>query len=221
MMIYYINATKLFNYSKEDLTMKFMETGIPELFARTLLDQNLKFSANYTNKIVRVVVEGASACLGDLKSTEEPVALVFKSASDKFIAGAKVEYIPNPEEPTIVSSGSWSYVWTFDEEDIKDVKKVVYADDPQITMFFINKAGTLYGMSFKIIPAMFKMFNTVLELISNWLTDNAKADEPTEIVEDGVFRASAAVEGGEVVKDFVPEGDSKVLVKGDTMLQED
>lgn len=204
---------------KEDLKMKLMDTSIPEIYSRTLDNNGMIFGANYTNKICKVCMEAVSECLGSIKSTNEPVAFVFKAVNGNFICGAKVEYHAPEDNIADVTSGNWSYVWTYYEDDLKDVNKVVYMDSQLVIPFFITKAGTLYGIKFRDPATAVSMMTTLMESISNWLDDNAKEGEVVEVVEDGVLKAVAKVVAGEIEKSITPEGDAKILVKGDSSIQ--
>lgn len=195
--------------------MKLMETKIPEIYSRTLDDKAIIFGANYTDRMARICIEAVSKCLGDIKTVNEPVAFVFKSLNGNFIVAARVEYHPSEEDPDDVTAGNWSYIWTYSEEDIKDVSpaKIITMDNQLATPYFITKAGNLYGIQFRDIPTIAVLMTDFHEIVSNWLDDNAKEGEKVELIADGVFKASAIVDGGEIVKSFTPEGDAKVIAK--------
>lgn len=197
---------------------KFMETNIPEIYATALDNVGAIFGSNYTNRVLKVFMEAVSECLGSIKRIEKPTAFVFNSLNGNFIMAAKVEYHPNEEKPDDLAAGNWSYVWTFDKEDIEDCDVRTINDD-LTKPFFINKAGQLFGMKFRDNSTMSMMMTTLAECISNWLNDNAREGEVIEIGEEGIFKASVAVEGGEIVKSMVPEGDAKILIKGDSQIQ--
>lgn len=198
--------------------MKFMETSIPEIFSRTLDEKGAIFAANHTAKILKIVVYSVSDCLGSMKSTDKPVAFVFKSLNGNFICGAIVEFHPGEDDPTDITAGNWSYVWTFDEEDIKDIDNVISFDNQLVYPFFIKTAGNLYAIKFHDTSTIVLMSTTLMECISNWLNDNAKEGEVVQLIEEGVLNCSCTVEGGEIVKSIIPEGDAKVIIKGDAVI---
>ena len=94
---------------------KFKETSISEDFSRALAQQCFLLGPSHTPRIATVLFHGVSTCLGAMKNTTIPKAIVFRSLDSSFLAGAKVEYIANSDDPSNPSAGRWDYTWTFDE----------------------------------------------------------------------------------------------------------
>ena len=61
----------------------------------------------------------------------------------------------------------------------------------------------------------------MVEFIIKWLKENVTAEEPVTLIQDGVFRADAAVdENGEINIGIIPDGQMKVLIKDDSAIQD-
>lgn len=199
---------------------KFKETSILEDFSRALAQQSFLLGPSHTPRIATVLFHGVSTCLGDMKNTTIPKALVFRSLDRSFLAGAKVEYIANSDDPSNPAAGRWDYTWTFYEDDLKGCDCVDVATNSLVTTFFVASGITLYNMRFAGPDLCIMMMTMMIEMIINWLKENATESEPAVLTLDGVFKATATVENGKIVMGIVPDGEMKVLIKDDSAIQE-
>ncbi len=202
------------------MTQKFEQTNIPEDLAKDLAQDNYTIGAVHLPKVLKVIMTGASKLLGSVKVIDKPMAIAFRKVDGSFIAGAKVEFHKNPDNPEDISAGNWSYIWTFYEKDLEGASIVNINNDTGFT-HFITAASKLYHMNFHDNASALEMFNRLLDYISHWLDDNAKEGEEQILVSDGSMTAACTVKDGVVVKSIVPDGEVKVLIKGDDMYQDD
>ena len=194
---------------------KIMETVIPETWSQELDDvyDNI-LHPTACEKIANTLVEGVSACLNAMKRQDKPVAFVFEEINENFIAGAVVEYHAGKND----DPGNWSYIWTFNADDIPDNAKIVKATDLSTHNFFTSASMRKY--SFTIDPESISVIYTVLlKTLSKYLEDNATKDDINGVEIPGVLQAQAAIEGDEVVKSIEPLGEMKVLIKDDAAIE--
>lgn len=199
---------------------KFSTTNIPEDFSRTLATQSFLIGPSHTPRIATTLFHGVSTCLGSMKNTTIPKAIVFRSLDHSFLAGAKIEYITNNDDPANPSAGRWDYTWTFYEEDLKGCDCVEVATNSLVSTYFISSGISLYNMKFAGQDVCISMMVLMIEMIINWLKENATESEPVTLTLDGVFKATASVENGKITMGLVPDGEMKVLIKDDNIIQE-
>lgn len=199
---------------------KFKETNILEDFSKALAQQCFLIGPSHTPRIATVLFHGVSSCLGDMKNTTIPKAIVFRALDHSFLAGAKVEYIANVDDPTNPAAGRWDYTWTFVEDDLKGCDCVEVANNSLVTTYFISSGISLYNMKFAGPDLCALMMTMMIEFIINWLKENATESETAVLTLEGVFNASAVVENGKIVMGIVPDGEMKVLIKNDSAIQE-
>ena len=199
---------------------KFKETNILEDYYKTLAQQCFLIGPSHTPRIATVLFHGVSSCLGSMKNPTIPKAVVFRSLDHSFLAGAKVEYIANADDPSNPAAGRWDYTWTFYEDDLKGCDCIEVANNSLVSTYFISSAITLYNMRFAGQDLCVLMMTMMVEMIINWLKENATESEPAILTLDGAFKATATVENGKVVMGIVPDGEMKVLIKDDSAIQE-
>jgi len=182
---------------------KLMETTLPEIYQRVADEEaNQIIDASRTSMIADVAFTAVSNCLSSMKLKEKPMAFVFEELNGNFNAGAVVKYHDGGND----SGDNWSYVWTFNREDIP------------AHQYFNAESGQKYHFSLKdfcIADAYSKFF----KVLSSWLDENATADETTSIVLDGVFEARVDVDGEEIIKSLEPSGEIKTLIKSDAAIE--
>ena len=203
---------------------KFNETSIPEDISREAANQNLIVGATHVDKIATIFITAVSDCLREIKNIDKPQAVVVRGLDNRFICAGIIQYIKNEDEPSTdnLASGNWSYSWTFDEDDLKELNaNEIDFRSSLFTKLITGTASKLYGMAFDSDSSATTLSSKIMDAISHWLDDNAKEGEETTLILDNVFKAVSTVDtDGKVEKSFVPEGEIKVLVKGDEMIQD-
>ena len=198
--------------------IKLMESQIPQNFATGLYnDKSYDLSGQHTEMMADIIFTGVSNALGAIKTKEQPVAFIFKKNNDEFICGAVIKFIPNDDDPT--KAGSWSYVWTFDKEDIPANAKLIGCEDANIIAYFRGVARNKYGAAFRDQAAITECTRYLMQTISKWLDENASDQEEVGVELEGVFQATVAVENGIKYKALVPEGEIKKLIKDDSAIE--
>lgn len=194
---------------------KIMETTIPEAWSQELDDKydNVLHPTN-CEKIAVTLIEGVTTCLNAMKRVDKPLAFVFERINETFIAGAIVEYHGGKSD----DPGNWSYIWTFDPDDIPENAKIVKVTDVVTHSFFTSVSMRKY--SFTLAAESIAIIYTVLvETISKYLDDNASKDDINGIEIPGMFIAQSTIEGDEIVKSAEPIGEMKVLIKDDAAIE--
>ena len=195
---------------------KFMETQSPENYSQGLSEErNYTIGANHTDKITKITFTAVGDCLKRLVSKDKPAAFRFVDVKD-VLAVAVLAYHPN-EDPN--QPGNWSYVWSFEEEDIP--KDALIMDNTSIEAFDIfGRVGLkLYHLGFEDQPAMIETTNYLMRTIKKYLIDNATAEAETGVELEGVFQARSKIENGEVVCSIEIIGETKALIKSDAGIE--
>lgn len=199
---------------------KFKETQIPEDFARSIAQQSILLSPNYVERIANVLFTATSKCLGDVKDTTVPKAIVYRGIDNSFLAAAIVEYIKNEDDPTDMSAGQWSYVWTLSEDDIANCQAIDVRSNSLVVPYYYAALADKYHCSFNDRDSCLKMMTLMVEMIIHWVMENTKDGDETVLTLDGVFVAKGAVENGKIEVSIIPDGDMKVLIKNDAEIQQ-
>lgn len=165
--------------------------------------------------------------LGIAKDKEKKVALVFTDATEanNFLVAGIIEYHKNEDSDEV--GGNWSFVYTFDKNDILDCE-VIYSKDikfiqvfngvTQTSLMSKNGGPTGYTVDALIVD---KIFESIFKYIKNWLDVNARVDEIVDLVLEDHFEASVSIEDGIKVLSMVPHGRAKSMIKDDDMVSED
>lgn len=195
--------------------IELMKTQIPDLYSKALADHGYTFSASYTDTIGKISFAAVGDVLRQSKTLDKPIAFVINDNAGQFIVAAIVKHIPSedPEHP----EGNWSYVWTFDPEDIADMNTADLGNEIN-QQAFVVRAGNLYGMEY-LKGSLVPMHTLFFELVKEWLTTNAKEGEETELEQENVFSARSIIEDGEVVMSIEPIGKMVQLIKDDADLE--
>ena len=194
---------------------KFKESLIPELYSKALSKESMIIGPSVVPKVANVIFTGVSKLLQKAYAGK-PTAVRFRSVNNNFICAAKVEFIPNGEDP---SNGRWDYVWTFNEEDLNGAEIIDAETNSHVNTEIVAAGSDLYNMRFAPGVAII-MSIILLEQISDWLQENTLENEPSKLVLDSVFTAIGELEDGKVYKSIIPAGEIKVLIKNDSAIQE-
>ena len=198
--------------------VKLNETNIPQNFSTGMYnDKGYDLSRDHTSLVADILFTGVSECLGDIKTKEHPVAFVFKKNNDEFIAAAVVQYIENKDDKN--KAGAWSYVWTWDQDDVPKNARLVGPENAEMGVYFRGVSKNKYGAAFRDQAAIIEVTRYFLETLSKWLEENASESEEIAVEEPGVFQAAIAIENGVRVKSLVPEGEIKKLIKDDSAIE--
>lgn len=196
-----------------------METSLPEMYTQKLFNEkNKDLAAEHTDKISYVLFGAVSEILKSIQSKEHPVVYLFERLDGSIISAAILRYFKNENAE---APGNWSFVWTFEPNDIPDnAVKISIKDEKQSHSYFRAIAGDKWGMKFKSAENLIVLMNTFLEVLYAWLDENAKEDEEVVIKQDTVFKARVGIENGVKVMSIEPMGEVKKDIKNDVMLEQ-
>lgn len=201
------------------MKVNFNESGIPELYSQALCEKGMVFSANYAYMIGWI----SMAAVGDIlrntisKEKNKPVAFVFKNETGDIICGAIVKFRESEDKDH--PEGNFEYVWSFDPADFTDDMNVADLSNSLIQPYFVMRAGDKFGMEY--MPGKLHPMHVIFfEVLKGFLSDNAKADEETEIVLDNVFSARSIIEDGQLALSIEPLGKMVQLIKDDKALEQ-
>lgn len=198
----------------------FKETTIPEDYSKALENHALLCGPSNVARVTKVIFHGISSYLGSVKNMSVPKSVVIRSIDHSFLAGAKVEYIPNKDDKNNPAAGRWDYTWTTFEEDLKGTDSVDIAANSIVASFLQTSGAELFSMKFNDSATAIYMATLIVEMIIEWIKENTTEVESASLVLDGVFKATGAIEDGKVVVGIVPAGEMKVLIKDDNAIQE-
>lgn len=152
--------------------------------------------------------------------TDEASALVLTDLAGNFKFAAIIEY----HDDNDVENGNWSFVMTFNQDDLKalekkkKVNKHLYGGED--FHHLLNKVAWDVGsIEFVYESYMYDACTLVIDTLLQILDSEAKVGEIVEIQMPGYFTASVAVEGDEKVFAITPEGQLKEIIKNDVMLE--
>lgn len=175
------------------------------------------------DRLVKTFFVAVSAFISKRKvsKADEATAFVLQDLSGNFRFAAIVEYHineQNPDEP-----GNWSYVMTFNENDLieiekrKTVNKFLLGDDAFKSI--IDKvAYDIGGFAFDHETIIYESCNLVIDSILQVLDAEAKEGEVVDIDLPGYVTVSVAIENGEKVFSITPNAHLKVLIKSDVSI---
>ena len=166
----------------------------------------------------------SATMLGKTKKakTDEATALILSDVMGNFKYGGIVEYhenIENPEEP-----GNWSYVTTFNEQDIinlekkKTVNKILYSGS-LFTEIFNTVSYDIGSIEWEKESYMTDGCMLVIDSLLQILDSEAKPGEVVDIEMPGYFKASVAIEDDEKIFSITPDGNMKNIIKSDIMIE--
>ena len=112
------------------MAKEIMETTIYNEIYTIMSSRDYGWGDNASSAIIRSTIEGMAAFLGQKKNKDFPVSVGIYDNNDKFHFGGIVEFQKAEEEGG--DEGSWSIVFTFDENDIdKNTTKIYKIPEDQ------------------------------------------------------------------------------------------
>lgn len=196
--------------------MKFEETSIPQMYQQNLRAYSLDWEPLDTRNIHGALILAIASFLGDAKSKEHKVALVVEDLKGNFKMAGIVAYHKNEKEPNL--PGNWSFVLTFNPEDVKDAE-VHKANDTYFQRFMANALYDNFNMGFANgYVFIHDMIIEAVNVLLDWLDKNA--DQPDhEVTLEGYFVANVAIDGDKKIFSITPDGSTKRLIKSDADIQ--
>ena len=188
------------------------ESTICVNYVEALKIKNMLWDTQSTPPVASSLFVSIAEFLGMVKSKENPVSLEIQDYHNTTKLAGIVSYCAPEEED---QAGEWELVFTFKEEDLKDVPQRYTIHDS----FFQNVASSASfketGLQFSQSCFIVDMFSEMAEEIYKWLDINAKETEQVELVHDGYFTAVVGFEDGHKVFGITPSEEMKQKVKSD------
>ena len=191
--------------------MKFAESTMVENFIVEAKAVGTLLEPTDVIRIVETTIAGTTDFLSLVKTKEDGVALTFDNVKGDMVMAGVVEYNDNEDGE---GQGNWNYYFTFDPKDIEG-KKRYQISATQVHSVIAKRGYELYRIRYaspNLITDYAIIFATLLR---EFLETNAKDGEEFVLEHEGYFKARSAVEDGVVVKDLLPDGAMKRLIKDD------
>lgn len=206
--------------------LSFEESKTKEAFIVNASSKGYSFDDDScAERIFKSFIAATSTYLSKVKvaKEDEAVALVLTDINGVFKFAGVVEYHENEENDGMDEPGNWSYVLTFNEDDLKaleakkKVARYLYGDDA-FKLVFDKVAYDIGGISFEHERYMYDACLLCVDTLIGVLDRETNDNETVEIECPGYFVASAAVESGEKVFAITPDGAMKKIIKDDVSL---
>ena len=177
-------------------------------------------------RLIKAFFAATAAFLSKKKvsKVDEAAALVLTDMSGAFQFGSVVQYHynkDNPDEP-----GNWSYIQTFDQDDIDDiekevtVKKYLYSSE-EFKVIFDKVAYDVAGIQFQHSDYMYTACLLIVNTMKQIMDREAKDKEVVDIELKGYFKAAVGIENGIKVFSITPADHMKEVIKDDIALDAD
>lgn len=198
---------------------EFTQTSIPSQFSINLLDNyTMSWMDTRTPDIFRTLFTAVVDVL-KLHRSKNKSRIGFSMKDDKgnFRFGAILNY-RKPDEGEEDDSGNWYLEFTFNPEDMIDLVEEYDNHSDEFIMCAQEEAMVIASARFNNTEFMYKIFNTVIDTLVDFLDVNAIDGDEVEVTMRGVFTASVVVENGNKVMSIVPGEVIKQIVKADAIL---
>lgn len=213
----------IYHVANGEANKTFEESQTKEAFIVNASSKGYSFDDDScAERIYKSFIAATSTYLSKVKvaKEDEAVALVLTDINGLFKFAGIVEYHENEtdDEP-----GNWSYVLTFNEEDVnsvaskKKLTKFLYGDD-SFKLVFDKVSYDIGGIAFEHERYMYDACLLCVDTLIGVLDRESNDTEQVDIVLEGYFVASAAVEAGEKVFAITPDGAMKKIIKSDVAL---
>lgn len=200
---------------------------IPQLCENVTNKEGWQVSAVEWIKLYENLSTAIYEFLSIAKDKNKKVSLVFTDASREknFLMAGIIEYHKNEDNENL--GGNWSFVYTFNPQDIVG-SEIKYSVEPQFITILNdisrNSMTDQYGVpcGFGISPQdAVELFDYLIRYLIMWLDRNARTDEVVDLILEDHFKASVAVEEGIKIFAMVPHGRAKSKIKNDDAVAED
>jgi hypothetical protein len=197
--------------------MILAETKIPAMYQQSVRANGFLWEPGDTPKMYEAITIAISEFLGEVKEKETKVALAIKDLKGNLRMAGIVQYHKNEENPDM--PGNWSYVLTFDEEDLKDCR-IYESNDVSFQRFFNNAAYFKCNFTIDAYDLIQTAVVTAINCLLDYLDKNADPTEEKTIELEGYFVVSVVVDkSGKKIFSIVPDGSMKRLIKDDAAIQ--
>jgi len=198
--------------------MRLKETSIPaEIKTSVATDLSYDWDPADTELFYMCLMTSISKYLSFMKSADKgKVALKFSDYKGNMLLAAIVSYHEKEDE---TMTGNWSYSFTFDPDDLKDINPILESNN---TGFHTTLADVTMKLAhYKYVDTMFEdnIIQIAIKQLINCLDRNATVEDVYEIELPGYFKASVGIEDGVKVMAIEPSAKMNQLIKGDEEIE--
>lgn len=201
------------------MRQRLKDTSIGSELKTTLASTSAyDWDPNETEPIYTALFTSIARFLGYMKTKDGSgkISLSIDDYKGNLLVAALVTYIPNEDENM---PGNWSFSFTFDPEDIKDVTNQFRSNDEAFHR--IMAETTLELLHYRYINTMFQEDITKLciSMLKSCLDTNATTEDKYEIELPDIFIASVEVVDDHKVMSIEPSSKISRLIKGDESIE--
>jgi len=197
---------------------ELMETRIPNLFFTEMYQ---KASQEIPESVVPKCYDSFFTAMARYcemhKSKEDKTALIIRDLKNNFKMAMIVSYHDGKNDETD-DKGNWSVVLTFDEADIADATKKVFSTDAGFLYNLSSVTREMHGFKYALGETVPKIIELLVDLLIQWLNEEAKVGEEVVLELPGYFIAQVEVDGDKKILGITPGENLKNIIKGDTEL---
>lgn len=198
-------------------TFNLSETRIPNLFYTEMYQ---KASQEIPENVVPQCYDSFFMSMANFcamrKNKDKKIALIVRDLKNNFKMAMVVAFEEGKEEDTD-NKGNWNVVITLDEKDVEDAEKY-YTTDSQFSYTLATTTRDMHGFRYSQGEMVPKIIELIVELLLQWLEEEAKSGEEVVLELPGYFNAKVVVEGDKKIKGITPGENIKNVVKGDSEL---
>lgn len=163
----------------------------------------------------KVAMSGITDYLNTVKNKTTPSVILVQDLKGNKIIFACVQYIPSENEDE-EATGSWTYFWSWNTEDIPENATIYTIDQEQVQKVILQRGYDLCKMTVPTLSYISQLSSYMFSLIHDTLDQQAVEEGGTWVLEmDGFFEATVSVQNGEKIYSFEPKGEMKLLIKDD------
>lgn len=159
----------------------------------------------------KAIFAGVTDVLNIMKSKTLPKAVVIQDMKNNRYAAAICQFIDGEGD----DAGSWTYVWTFNMDEIPENAEIITLDQSSAQKIIMKRALS-YDIRFANGSFIATLAVYMLKIIKDYLDQQDVANgDSLSMSLDGYFVATVEVNEDRKVFSLVPAGEIKTLIKND------
>lgn len=198
-------------------TFNLEETRIPNLFYTEMYQkENQEIGEHMVPKCYDSLFMAMARFLAFKKTKDNKVAIIVRDLKNNFKMAMVIEYHKGENEET-QDKGNWSIILTFDPADVESATKY-YTTDSDFNYMLATVTREMHGFKYSQGQTVPKIVELLVELLINWLNEEARPGEEVVLELPGYFVAQVEVDGDKKILGITPGENIKNVVKGDMEL---
>lgn len=196
---------------------KILETTIPTNLEQALAPKGLKVHLTQSEWGYDVGVIALSKMLGLKKNKEQKTAVTITDLKGNLVIAGIVELHENEGEAEV--GGNWSYVLTFDKEDLEGCKIYDISENGMYSQIFSDELIDKHNCTMNATSSILTLVIGSFEVLKLWLDANASTTEEISVECKGSFVATVSVVNGEKEMCITPAAEQKLYIKDDEAIE--